>query len=90
MVKVDVRELDISWGGGGGGGGRETPARLLAAESQLPARLWGQRVTGDWPGSMEPKTLEITSGNPFLKPVGKLRLRDRKGLPHAFRGQTSR
>ena len=44
----------------GGGGGS---LQLLAAESQLPARLWGQRVTGDWPGGREPKTLEVTSGS---------------------------
>ena len=44
----------------GGGGGS---LQLLAAESQLPAGLWGQRVTGDWPGGREPKTLEVTSGN---------------------------
>lgn len=61
---------------------------LLAAESQLPDRLWGQRVAGDWPGNTEPKTLEITSGNTFLVLVGKLRLRDWKRLPHAFLGIT--
>lgn len=44
----------------GRGGGS---LQLLAAESQLPAGLWGQRVTGDWPGGREPKTLEVTSGN---------------------------
>ena len=65
-----------------GGGG--APALLLAAESQLPAGLWGQRVAGDRPGGMEPKTLEMASGNPYLALVGKLRLREGKGLPHAF------
>lgn len=70
-----------------GGGG--APVLLLAAESQLPAGLWGQRVAGDWPGGMEPKTLEVTLYNPYLALVGKLRLSEGKELLHAFLEQTS-
>lgn len=62
---------------------------LLAAESRLPAGLWGQRVAGDPPGGMEPKTLEMASGNPCLALVGKPRLSEERGLPHAFLEQTS-
>lgn len=71
-----------------GGGG--APARLLAAESLLPAGPWGQRVAGDQPGGMEPKTLEMASGNPCLVLVGKPRPSEGKGPPHAFLEQTSR
>jgi hypothetical protein len=53
---------------------------LLSHSSQL----WGQGVAGDWPGGTEPKTLEMTLNNPFLAWVGKQRLRDGKGLSHAF------
>lgn len=71
-----------------GGGG--APARLLAAESLLPAGPWGQRVAGDRPGGMEPKTLEMASGNPCLVLVGKPRPSEGKVPPHAFLEQTSR
>lgn len=70
-----------------GGGG--APVLLLAAESQLPAGLWGQRVAGDRPGGMEPKTLEMASGNPCLALVGKLRLSEGKGCLMLSWGQTS-
>lgn len=70
--------------------GEGVPLLLLAAELQLPEGLWGQRVAGDWPGSTEPKTLEMTSGNPFLAPVEELRLRDGKELPHALLGAVLR
>lgn len=65
--------------------GEGAPVPLLA-ESQLPARLWGQRVAGDWPGGTEPKTLEMTSGNPLLALMGKSRLREGMGWPHASLG----
>ena len=60
--------------------GEGAPTGLFAAESQLPARLWGQRVAGDWPGGTEPKTLEMTSGNPFLALMGKPRLREGRAV----------
>ena len=66
------------------GGGRGSLQRL-AAESQLPARLWGQRVAGDWPGGREPKTLAVTSGNAYLALMGKPRPGG-VGWPHAFLG----
>lgn len=85
QVAVTRCPLCVLGKGAGGGGGRFLQGFLLLSHSCLPGS-GDRRVAGDWPGNMEPKTLEMTSGNPFLKLVGKTRLRDRKGLPHAILG----
>lgn len=54
---------------GKGGSGQLLCCFLLLSHSSC--QLWGQRVAGDWPGGKEPKTLEMTSDNPFLKHWGK-------------------
>lgn len=64
--------------------GRLLRGFLLLSHSSPPGS--GNRVTGDWPDGTEPKTLEITSDNPFLAREGTLSLREGKGLLHAFLG----